>query len=350
MLVRLARQGAGPRFDAVLPTTHLEPGAASRSLTEFKGFETDDGGAVSAVCMRCPDHPCTDFAASVIALELAVPTPVAPITRVCPVDALVMTESGLPSVAADVCVGCGLCVALCPVGAIRLGGDDFRAEVSAAGPGWDIVETSAGSFASVRDQLATYTPLRESPDNSTVAARTERFLNSEGPHRVDALRLLCRNVLLAKGLPARLSNPGDHAAWAELAAQVGDSVAIFELEANGDLLDTLRRLLANAAVLAARNAFPRESSLYFVVAHVLPNERVDFYDVIDDVQGRLGLTVRTLTACALLALVCLSPQETRDLLSTMPPVSRTTLDALAAALTALGVSGDFARLGLVPRK
>jgi Fe-S-cluster-containing hydrogenase component 2 len=65
----------------------------------------------SVIAKRCPqNHPC-------------------PCVSVCPVDAISQINLGAPSINQNKCIRCGLCVDLCPQGAIveRLRGASARA-------------------------------------------------------------------------------------------------------------------------------------------------------------------------------------------------------------------------------
>jgi ferredoxin len=73
---------------------------------------------------RCPEnHPC-------------------PGVRACPVGALYQEGFSAPAVDVKTCTGCGLCVRICPYGAIREAAQPYKRSFSS--PGWGSQVEEAG--------------------------------------------------------------------------------------------------------------------------------------------------------------------------------------------------------------
>ena len=104
-----------------------------------------------------------------------------------------------------------------------------------------------------------------------------------------ALRLLARNAFLIDSVAARLKIPGDHNAWAELAVDDQANLFVIEIEPGVDVLDALRRVLAGSAIVISRYGVLKSDLNQAIVLVRLPNERVDLYRVIEDVENRLGI-------------------------------------------------------------
>ncbi|MBF4692832.1 4Fe-4S dicluster domain-containing protein [Fusibacter ferrireducens] len=47
-------------------------------------------------------------------------SPFCPVKRVCPVNAVKGSMFAAPSISAEACIGCGKCVAYCPMGAVQM--------------------------------------------------------------------------------------------------------------------------------------------------------------------------------------------------------------------------------------
>ena len=150
-----------------------EPGRKIRDYREpllgrdFNGglqpvvVELGEGIKGRGTCLGCHDAPCMTMAAEDLALlEVLSEFPGNPSTDVCPTGAIAWNAPGeAAEVNDDACIGCGLCVARCPYGAIS-----FTPEGTA------VVESG-------------------DPDDLTVAAgRTQSSLGhlrtpTTGPHR-----------------------------------------------------------------------------------------------------------------------------------------------------------------------
>jgi ferredoxin len=250
------------------------------------------GGPVSSSCLGCIDAPCRLFAEREVMAPVLVDTPVYPDRSVCPADALIaMGDSAVPEVDEGLCIGCGLCVARCPVGAIHIDPTDAPYELA------------ADEFTARRERLSLVLSreIAPFPDSELVGgqlARIDEYTVKGEEQRT--FRMLARNVFLALGYPARLKNPGDNNAFSELVIDVDDALILLEIETGGDTLDAFRRSLSGWAIALSRYKVSPDRAVPGVVLDRLPNTRVDYYEAVKNTADRIGVALRTIPVAALL--------------------------------------------------
>ena len=127
----------------------------------------------------------------------------------------------------------------------------------------------------------------------------------EAPSARAMLALFVRNVFLCLSLPARAGVPGDTNSRADLIVDLGVKLGIGELEQNTDVIDSVRRLLADVAIAVSRGRIEADAIVPLVVCVNLPNRRSDYYELIRNVKGGLGLAIHTISVPTLLALLYL---------------------------------------------
>lgn len=264
----------------------------------------DIGGTIGPLgCLRCSDAPCVRFAPDELAAKGPIDTTFNPVQDVCPTDAIRVAPDGVPSVSVSSCIGCGLCVARCPVGAISLDSTNVAA-VSSPLPPRATAVSDAATFVDGRAALA-----RLLIDAGRVVRIDLRRVESQWSSLLDALGkpsdsrrvfgLVARNTFLVLGTASRLAYAGDTNMRIELVAWDDATVAVGELDPGRDLLDALRRLLADLAVIRARYGVKGWRVLPFICCATLPNKRVGYYELVGDIKRRLGIKVYTVPAGAL---------------------------------------------------
>ena len=274
------------------PPPVFSPATPSRRL--FAPLPMANGDASG--CWRCSDAPCCKFDPTEVARPLPLAPSMNPELRVCPTDAIAPGTDGLPTVDTASCIGCGLCVTRCPVGAIHLAPADGVAvveELTTSGP-----PTPLATLQELRVQAAGLLEFEQAPfaDADLVNvqhARTTSILPRAGAS--GAIRLLVRNAFLLADGSARLSNRGDNSDWAEVVASSPidpDIVGAIQIEADLSL-DAHRRLLAGLAIGVSRLGADLEKVVPIIVMLGQPNLRTDYYRVVADAAKYLNIRIRT---------------------------------------------------------
>jgi ferredoxin len=285
------------------PTFAPAPGGR-RSLFS-PGELQGPGGPTPSSCLACLDTPCRLFTSEEVAGPVSVDTPVYPDTSVCPVDAVIMIGStGIPQIDEGVCIGCGLCAARCPVGAIHLDRRTAVARVTGPEQGdYEPRELTREEFAVERAHLSATLSSELAPfaDAALVSGQIARFnehMMKDEEQRT--FRLLARNAFLTLGCAARLKNPGDNNAFAELVVDAESTLVLLEVETGRDMLDAFRRSLSGVAIAISRYGLPHSQVVAGIVVDRLPNVRVDYYEAVKNAASRTGFVLRSLPIAVLL--------------------------------------------------
>jgi ferredoxin len=260
-------------------------------------------------------------------------------------------------VSEESCIGCGLCVARCPVGAIHLDPDTALAIVTHPDPERYLsVPYEDGEFETRRDGIGSAlgreaAPFEDGDQALVQLARLERGVASSVVDAQRVYRRLARNTFLILGLPARLKVIGDNSGGAELLVGDADRVIVVEVEPGGDVLDALRRVIAAVARIIGEQALKPGGLIPCIVVAHLPNERVDFYRVVADAASRIRVKVRTVPVSALLLAIRGQGRRLLDGIEEELLLVSGEKTSLAEAVSGLwGPLSDPAGLGLTPAK
>ena len=291
---RIGREGKVRDYRA--PPERLDFGKGGHAVK----VRLSDGREGRGTCLGCKDAPCMTLTAGDAALpEALTDFPGDPAKEVCPTRALSWNEDGNTIlVNPDACIGCGLCVARCPYGAISLSAE-----------GKAIVETSDpdGLTATCDNEPnpAEHAKPQRVGQLGTVGSPALR----EMPESVAALGDLestqfVRNLLIACGIECRTRRRGDTNVRMDGVLGLADGrIGVLEIELGNAVLDSPRALLEDVAVLHGRYGIEVNQIDPVSVILGLPNARSEYFQVIADIEKVLGLRGRTLTIGSLLVVL-----------------------------------------------
>jgi ferredoxin len=282
---------------APLRKLRTKPRAIEFTPNNATKVQFPDGTMASGTCLGCHDAPCMEFDALRMDLggELSA-FPGDPIRDVCPTNAIDWDDAGeTVQINEDQCIGCGLCALNCPYGAISL-----------TLTGQAFVET--GDPDEITEQEAAKEAKHVAvPKTGSLGDNTSDFLKAL-PEVLSALNdaqttRLVRNLLLSCGISAQMRRKGDtNVRMDGLLRFSTGKIGVVELETSQAVLESPRALLEDIAVLNNRFKVPVENIIPLSLIGAFPNVRVEYYQVIDDIEKVLGIQCHTLTVGALCVL------------------------------------------------
>ena len=216
-----------------------------------------------------------------------------PTRDVCPTDAIDWNEAGeIPAIDTEKCIGCGLCAVRCPYGAIWLSSDGV-AVVESGDPDGITTEETRAVGPHVRTPRAGALASPNAPFARNFLKILTRLTDAQG-------KWLARNMLAACGVAASMRRKGDtNIRMDGLVRFVSKQIGVVELETGAAVLESPRALLEDIAVLHSRFGVPMEDIVPVSVIGAMPNQRAEYYQVIDDIANVLEIQCRTLTFGAL---------------------------------------------------
>jgi Fe-S-cluster-containing hydrogenase component 2 len=254
-----------------------------------------------ATCLGCFDAPCQKINPS----ELRLPASINefsgdPNLNACPTDAIDWDENlEFVSVNHHTCIGCGICISRCPYGAISF--DDKATAVVHT----DDVDNLTKRFIGVKTADSNLLYIEKIGHS---CSGTEKFLKElpeiiSHSNEQDVL-IFVRNLLLQIGIVSRVRRKGDTNSRIDAIGVLPDGrIAAIEIETSNAVIESPRALLEDIAVIHSRYGIPKSEIDALSVILSLPNNRSEYYQVIEDVEKVLGITFRTLTIAIIILLV-----------------------------------------------
>lgn len=221
---------------------------------------------------------------------------------VCPVNAI---KTGLEKIEIDdnKCIGCGLCAASCPFGAIYL--KSGKAKVS------------IGDRTNLEELLVNADGIKRQCDYIKHIAMSTKTgtMQQESDHVIDAIyeniknmsqeeqNILARNLLVRLGNHATLGRQGNVYMRMDGLYKNKMQFGIVEIETGMDVLDVARAILDDIAVMNVRYGVDKSKNHPLAIILGIPNKRTDYWQVIKDIKNIVDIPISTITFGALLILL-----------------------------------------------
>lgn len=267
-----------------------------------------DGMISPGSCIRCPNPPCMEYSPSELELDVFRDFPSDKNDRVCPTGAITWPqETGSPVIDADACISCGLCVSRCPVRAIHLNdrgahvndepNNHFRMQSFLATK--EITDAVTQQFRGVAE-----TGIYILEDDDVMQRFLSHFEQVASDQSAQFPNHLARNLLIACGIGAAMRRRGDTNIRMDMVlGPPGVDSGTSEVELGAGVLDAPRNILDNVAVLVARYEIAKDRIVPLIVSLSLPNQRSEYWQVIQDIRKVLEVQINSITIGAMILLV-----------------------------------------------
>lgn len=265
----------------------LVKGARSLSWTNGLGLARIDNQL--SACLSCPESACLT--------SHIVGQPDGQTTALCPLDAVsLIAGSDRPTIGEE-CIGCGLCVACCPVGAIEIRHGTARVSARELARA---EETTPEEFMVWMTGLEVR-PLSEAACRDAAAEVLPRFASLRGRD----FYMLTEKLLRSLGIGARMSNLGDTSQRADLVVTTPRGRIPVEIKSATETqtinAKAIQQAVENKLTLARIDGLEALNSLStWVVGYEYPPDRTHHLELVEDIYEILGIRVGLLSIGALM--------------------------------------------------
>ncbi|GAW87646.1 conserved hypothetical protein [Bathymodiolus platifrons methanotrophic gill symbiont] len=249
-----------------------------------------DESTINSSCLNCYDLNCLTLENNSIVMDELSSSQT---NILCPTEAIFLNESGEVEINVQDCIGCGLCVVSCPVGAIYIGKEDVA-----------IINRKNQSMEFSDEPFQVKCIVKSSPaiqENEKKLRKIIKLIN-ELPDRTSVLnKLVCKSLQLT-GLDTNLTRQGDvNLRMDAVSIDINNNHILVEIEHTANL-DSPRDILDDVAVFCSRYDIDKSKASGLIVLTELPNKRTEYWELITDIEKVVKVKIATLPLSSLLAL------------------------------------------------
>lgn len=258
-------------------------------------------------CMRCVNPPCIS-APPLSAEDLDISFSADHSRALCPVKAIHWDKSTeYPEIDESTCIGCGLCAAMCPIGAIHSSQD--RTHFIVAKQQNNYLEQKPSTLHNKEMQILQLKELASIAKSGCYLMESDTIIKKLHKRLglIDAANQnqFIRNILISLGCDTYIRRTGDNSYRMDgiISFTKGKTSGPLEVEFGDDCLGAIRLILDDIAVLHARYDVEKNNQTPLVIFHHMPNLRQGYWQVCVDIRQVTNIRVRTLTIIALILLM-----------------------------------------------
>lgn len=269
-----------------------------------------NGTSCLGKCIGCESMPCIYYSLKEIKNDCSFKDfPADTDNRVCASNAIIWDSiNSRPVINSTECVMCGACISRCPTKALYFSTEKaVRCDSPASNdPFFHLAQDS--DYESVNNTIQM---LKETPVHGEMLKGTEYDLDRAYSVLLDVAKtmgpqfpnLLARNLLNTVGIKASIRRRGDVYLRTDLVFENGQKQGLCEIEFFPEvMLDAPRDILDDMAVFISRYGLDKQRIQPLIIGLELPNQRSEYWQVIEDIKNVLGAKIATLTIGGLLLL------------------------------------------------
>lgn len=228
--------------------------------------------------------------------------------NVCPTSAISWPhEADYPQIDQELCICCGICAARCPAFAIFL--DAQGAHINDSINNYFLYATEGTHEDNAADVITLFSGIKETgsmllESDSLIQRIYDRITFLLPSLDLQFPNLLSRNLLSAVNLKSAMRRRGDNNLRMDLVFEQNEISGIGEVELFATtLLDSPRDILDDVAILIARYEVNRKNIRPLIVSLGLPNQRSEYWQVIEDIARVLDIKIFSVTIGILMMMV-----------------------------------------------
>ena len=261
---------------------------------------TKTGQKLFSKCIGCKNHECCIFTEKELSTSsFSIPTDIR--SNVCPSEAINFDRNGGVIIDKNRCIGCGLCILRCPLGAIHL--VNGVADVANA----DTIMNNPSKAEELKKEQLCIDIKKVKKTGSLLSVNEKHIQNfydkfEKLPSQIQIADILVRNLFIQLGAKYGIRRRGDVINRIDGIMLKKDSVVLNEVELSEDVLESPRAVLDDIAIYKYKFASKDSSASGLITLSHLPNTRAELWRVIEDIYYVLGIKIDVVTIGTLLVL------------------------------------------------